>query len=236
MVQEMQTPAIAQILEQLGFDFFMIDMESGAYSLETATNILRVGRLLEMCPLVRVASLEYHLIARVLDQGAMGVMLPRVEKCSEVEMLVETMKYPPMGKRGFASSAPHTDYLSSPVPEFLEVNNQDTLVIAQIELKAAVDRIDEILAVPGIHVALVGPQDLAISLGVPGETGHPIVVDAIDKVLASAQKQDVVAGIHMGKIAPLKIWMEKGMRMIMLGSDLSFLMSAGREGLTQLRE
>src|SRR5262249_46340581 len=80
MVQEVRTPAIAQILSRVGFDFFMIDMEHGAYSLETAADIIRVARLCDLCPLVRVRSLEYHLIAGALDQGAMGIMLPRVER------------------------------------------------------------------------------------------------------------------------------------------------------------
>src|SRR5438445_11182135 len=85
MIQEVRTPAIAQILKEVGFDFFMIDMEHGSYSLETAAEILRVGRLLDLCPLVRVASPDYDLIARTLDQGAMGIMLPRVETRAHVE-------------------------------------------------------------------------------------------------------------------------------------------------------
>jgi 2-dehydro-3-deoxyglucarate aldolase/4-hydroxy-2-oxoheptanedioate aldolase len=93
MVQEVRTPAIAQILKAVGFDFFMIDMEHGAYSLETEAEILRVGRLLDLCPLVRVASPDYDLIARTLDQGAMGIMLPRVERREHVEALVKGMRF-----------------------------------------------------------------------------------------------------------------------------------------------
>lgn len=95
MIQECNTPALAQIFKQAGFDFFMIDREHGPFSLETTAHLLRVGRLLDLCPLVRVASPEYHLIAGPLDHGAMGIMLPRVESRSHVETLVECMKYPP---------------------------------------------------------------------------------------------------------------------------------------------
>ena len=235
MVQEMHTPAIAQILKQVGFDFLMVDLESSSFSLETTTEIIRVGRLLDMCPLVRVASPEYHLIARVLDQGAMGVMVPRIETRNEAIKIVESAKYPPMGKRGCSSNAPHAEYSLGPLREFLEINNEDTLVIIQIELKAAVERIDELLAVRGVDVALVGPTDLSISLGVPGETGHSSVEEAIEKVIAAAQRHNVAAGIHMASVEPLKRWMTKGMRMIMLSSDLGFLTAAGASGASQLR-
>jgi len=235
MVQELRTPAIAQILKQIGYDFFMIDMEHGSYSLETAADLLRVGRLLDMCPLVRAGHLEYGRIAGPLDQGAMGIMLPRVETRQQVEALVEAMKYPPLGKRGCSSDAPHSEYDFGPLPQFLEINNEDTLVIVQIERKAAVERIDELLSVSGVDVALIGPEDLSVSLGVAGQTSHAIEVEAIEHVIAAAQRHGVVPGIHMGSVAALRRWMAKGMRMVMYSSDLGFLMEAGAAGVAGLR-
>ncbi len=235
MVQEVPNPSIAQILHAVGFDFFMIDMEHGAFSLESAAQILRVGRILDMCPLVRVRSPEYHLIAAPLDHGAMGIMLPRVESRGDVEALVEAMKYPPAGKRGCSSDAPHSEYRFGPLPEFLETNNDDTLVIAQIERKEAIDRIDDVLATPGVDVALVGAEDLSVSLGVPGETRSAQVIEAIDEVVAAAERHNVVSAIHLGSVDYLETWAAKGMRMLMYGSDLQFLMEASEEGLTRLR-
>lgn len=234
MVQECNTPSLAQIFKQVAFDFFMLDREHGPYSLETAAHLLRVGRLLDLCPLVHVASPEYHLITGPLDHGAMGIMLPRVESRSQVETLVECMKYPPLGKRGCSSDAPHAEYHFGPLPEFLETQNEDTLVIAQIERKVAIERIDDILAAPGVDVALIGPEDLSVSLGVPGQTRHPSVVEAVETVIASANRHKVVAGIHMGGVEPLVGWMAKGMRMIMYSSDLGFLMEASALGLGRL--
>ena len=235
MVQEVTNPSIAQILNAVGFDFFMIDMEHGLFSLESAAHILRVGRILDMCPLVRVRSPEYHLIAAPLDHGAMGIMLPRVESRSEVEALVEAVKYPPLGKRGCSSDAPHSEYQYGRLSEFLETNNDDTLVIAQIERKEAVDRIDEVLSTPGVDVALVGSEDLSVSLGVPGETQSAQVVEAIDSVIATADRNNVVAGIHLGSVESLETWASKGMRMLMYGSDLQFLMESSQQGLNWLR-
>jgi len=153
-----------------------------------------------------------------------------------VEKLVECMKYPPMGKRGCSSDAPHSEYDFGPLPEWLAANNEDTLVIAQIERKIAVEGIDDLLSVPGVDAALIGPEDLSVSLGAPGETGHPLVVGAIEKVIAAAQRHGVVPGIHMGSVERLRGWMARGMRLIMYSSDLGFIMEAGAAGLGQLRE
>ena len=234
MVQEVRTPAIAQILKQVGFDFFMLDMEHSAYNLETAAEIIRLARLIDFCPLVRVAGPQYELIARVLDQGAMGVMVPRVESRNDVEVLVESLKYPPVGKRGMSSDAPHSGYDFKPLPEVVETNNEDTIAIAQIERQAAVENIDNILSVPGVDVALVGPEDLSVSLGVPGESTHPRVIEAVETMIESAKRNHVVSAIHGGSFEFLQGWLEKGMGMIMYASDLDFLMSSKAE-LDRLR-
>lgn len=235
MIQEVRTPAISQIVKAMGYDFFMLDMEHGSYNLETAADIIRVARLVDLCPLVRVASPEYDLVARTLDQGAMGIMMPRIEAREQVERFIEAMKYPPQGKRGCSSDAPHSEYNFGPLPEFLEINNQDTLSIVQIERKVAVEHLDELLSVPGVDAALIGPEDLSVSLGYPGESGHPVVVEAIEKVIAAARRHNIAPGLHMGSIEKLRGWMAKGMRLIMYSSDLSFLLEAGAAGLGQLR-
>ena len=235
MVQEFTNPSIAQILSVVGFDFFMIDMEHGAFGLETAAQMLRVGRLLDLCPLVRVRSPAYHLIAGPLDHGAMGIMLPRVEERREVEELVQAVKYPPVGKRGCSSDAPHSEYRFGKLAEFVENNNEDTLVIAQIERREAIDRIDELLSIPGVDAALIGSEDLSVSLGVPGETQSMLVVEAIQEVIDAAERHDVVSGIHLGNVESLETWAAKGMRLLMFGSDLQFLMEASEQGLTRLR-
>jgi len=140
-----------------------------------------------------------------------------------------------VGHRGLSSDAPHSEYDFVPLDEFVDVNNQDTMAIVQIERKAAIERIDELLSVPGVDVALIGPEDLSLSLGVPGQTDHPMVVEAIETVIASAQRNGVVPGIHMGNIELLLRWHEKGMRMIMYDSDLGFLMAASASGVSELR-
>lgn len=236
MVQEVRTPAIAQILKQVGFDFFMLDMEHGAYDLETAAEIIRTARLAGIAPLVRVAGPQYELIGRILDQGAVGVMLPRVESAADVELLVQSTKYPPLGKRGLSSDAPHSGYDFRPLAEFVRINNEDTVAIAQIERKAAIEDIDAILSVPELDVALIGPEDLSVSLGLGGEDTAARVRAAIEAMIAAANRHGVVAAIHMGNVDALQAWLARGMDMVMYSSDLGFLMGdSSKGGLERLR-
>ena len=236
MVQEVRTPAIAQILKQVGFDFFMLDMEHGAFNLETAAEIIRAARLADIPPLVRVAGPQYELIGRILDQGAVGVMLPRVECRADVELLVQSIKYPPLGKRGMSSDAPHSGYDFRPLAEFVRINNEDTIAIAQIERRAAIENIDDILSVPGVDVALVGPEDLSVSLGLAEPDVPGRVSTAIEAMMAAATRHSVVAAIHMGNVDALRAWLAKGMGLVMYSSDLGFLMGdPSKGGLERLR-
>jgi 2-dehydro-3-deoxyglucarate aldolase/4-hydroxy-2-oxoheptanedioate aldolase len=236
MVQEVRTPSIAQILKQVGFDFLMLDMEHGAFDLETAAEIIRAARLAGIPPLVRVAGPQYELIGRILDQGAIGVMLPRVESRAEVELLVQSIKYPPLGKRGMSSDAPHSGYDFKPLAEFVQMNNEDTIAIAQIERKAAIQGIDAILSVPGVDVALVGPEDLSVSLGLDEHDLQGRVNAAIEAMMAAAARHGVVSAIHMGSVEALQAWLRKGMSMAMYSSDLGFLLGdPSKGGLDRLR-
>ena len=235
MLHNVTTPAMAQIIKEIGFDFFMIDAEHGPYTINDIAGLVRVGRILDMCPMVRIASPEYHLISQPLDQGAMGLMLPRVATRADVEKFVDSMKYPPVGSRGCSTGAPHGEYQSCPMAEFVEINNEDTLAIAQIERVEAVENIDQILSVPGVDAAVIGPTDLSVSLGIPGQTDHPKIVKAIEHVIEAANRHNVVPGVHMGRVESLQAWMAKGMRLIMYGSDTVFFKDAAAK-LAQLRE
>ena len=235
MVQEVRSPGIAQILAAAGFDFFFIDMEHGPYDLQTVADMVRVGRLAGIAPFIRVPDLVYFLMSRPLDAGAQGLMVPRVDTPDQVRKVVSYMKYPPVGERGCAVQRGHSDYLSVPTKEFMEWANEHTLVIIQIESKEAVENIDEMVSIPGVDVALIGPNDLSVSLGIPGEQTHPMEVEAIEKVIAACKKHGVAPGIHTGNVDQLKGWMEKGMRFITWSGDIPMLMNASQTALKALR-
>ena len=236
MIGDIRMPAIGNILAEVGFDFVFIDMEHGPYDIEDVDTLCRVARLAGIVPLVRVPDTEYFLMSRPLDAGAQGLMIPRVRSRDQVEFIVRSAKYPPTGERGCSLLKGHSDYHAEPVKDFVRQANEENMVILQIELKEAVEHIDELLSVPGVDVALIGPNDLSLSLGIPDEFSNPLLEASIQKVVDSCQRHGVVAGIHIANTDILRRWMRKGMRMITWSSPLHMMMSAARAGLQTLRQ
>ena len=224
MIQEITSPFIVHAFANAGFDFVYVDLEHGRFSLETAASLIQTIRLTQMIPLVRVPDNQYHLIARVLDAGACGVMIPRVEKREQAENAVQAVRYPPLGQRGLAVARGHNDYRRQNSLTFSEEANRENLVIVQIESKAAVESVDEIVSVPGVDVALVGPGDLSQSLGITLKMDDPTMVAAIEKVVAACKKHNVVVGLHVGDLKAIKHWSQNGILLLSGSSDLDILL------------
>ncbi|GAB4520026.1 MAG: aldolase/citrate lyase family protein [Anaerolineae bacterium] len=234
MVTDMRSPAIAMLFANAGFDFMFIDMEHGAYDLETVADIIKVARLAGIVPLVRVPDALYHLIARVLDAGAMGVMVPRVETRETVEQAVAALRYPPVGVRGCSTMKGNSDYQGGPLWEFTRHANDNILAVMQIERKEAIDHIDELLSVPGVDVALIGPADLTLSLGAPSPQ-DPMVQEAIQKVIDAGKRHGVATGIHLRDVEQLKMWRSRGMTMLTYSTEVDFILNGARAGIAALR-
>ena len=124
-----------------------------------------------MMPIVRVADIQYALIARALDCGAMGILLPRIESPEVLARAVSWTFFPPLGVRGYGLGPPQVEYEPATIPQIMEHRNANTMVVLQIETKLALERREELLAVPGVDAVMVGPADLSISLGCAGEFG-----------------------------------------------------------------
>jgi len=235
MIDEVRSPAIAEIFVTAGFDFFFIDMEHGAYDLITAADIMKAARLAGITPLVRVPDARYHPKGRILDSGALGLMLPRVRTYNEVEEFVAEVKYPPLGCRGCFVTGANNDYAPQSTDTFIEEANQETLVIVQVELEEAIENIDAILSVSGVDVAMLGLGDLSVSLGVPGQSKHAKVVEAADRVIEACNRHSIVPAIHLGNTEALVEWMHKGVRMITWSTDIWMLLNSGRDAVRRLR-
>src|SRR5687768_12480588 len=167
--QQFRSPDVPRILAAAGYNWTFIDCEHGGFDLETVQDLCRVAVPAGLCPIVRVAELHYSLVARSLDCGAQGIIFPRVELPELLEKAVTWARFPPRGIRGYGLMPLHVDHEAVSVPQIIEHMNENTMVVLQIETLAAVDRRDELLSVPGIDAVMIGPMDLSISLGVPGE-------------------------------------------------------------------
>ncbi|MCA1554823.1 MAG: aldolase, partial [Chloroflexi bacterium] len=175
MITDARTPAVAQVLANAGFDFFILDTEHGSYSMETVADLMLMSRLVGIAPFVRVPDGAYPWIARTLDAGALGIMLPRVRTREQVEAFVHAAKYPPLGERGMAAGRGNTMYRGMKLAEYAPLANDATFLILQIETREAIEHIDDLLSVEGVDAALIGPNDLHMSLGVPSDGEHPQV-------------------------------------------------------------
>jgi 2-keto-3-deoxy-L-rhamnonate aldolase RhmA len=228
MVRMIRNPAIAPLAARAGLDFIMLDLEHGPFNLETVEDIFKAGRPLGLGCFARVPELSRGWVSRILDAGATGVMVPMLETVAEAELLVRWAKYGPLGGRGFGGIGGHTDFdaiAPGATLEFMAKANAETLTIAQIETARAVENADAIAAVPGLDALLIGPNDLAISLGCAGDFMGEILHDAIGRVAAAAATHGKIFGMHAGDPL-LERWIPKGLTLVMNNLDGNMLAAA----------
>jgi 2-keto-3-deoxy-L-rhamnonate aldolase RhmA len=189
----------------------------------------------ETVPLVRVAWNDPVLIKPVLDIGAAGVIVPFVRTADEARRAVEACLYPPAGVRGFGPRrASHYGRLGG--PEYCREANESVIVIAQIEHVDAVRNLDEILAVPELTSIVIGPNDLAGSLGLIGQPRHPRVLEAIQTIIATARRKNVPVGLATGYDAvQLVEWASEGVQWLAIANDTSLLLQAATTVAQQVR-
>ena len=237
MILVFDNPDVVNMLQVCGFDYFVLDCEHGAFDLRQAADILGRAKSLGLPAVVRVPSAQREVILKYMDMGAAGLMLPNCDSVEKARALVQHAKYHPLGQRGVSVMRAHNGY-ERPVAgmaDYMRGANKATLLMIQIESPAGVDNVADMLAVDGIDAAFVGPNDLSQSMGIMGQLDHPRFLDALDRVIAAAKGHNKYAGIHMTEAAALRTWMEKGMTLNMWSNDVAMLMSAGQQGLTQLR-
>jgi 2-dehydro-3-deoxyglucarate aldolase/4-hydroxy-2-oxoheptanedioate aldolase len=218
-----------QMFAAAGLDYVMIDTEHSAYDEMTLRRLVGTARMAGITPVVRVPDVQYHLIARVLDMGALGIMVPRVGTREDVEELVAAVKYPPWGKRGCGAVDLQNDFLPTSVAEHIARANEETLIIIQIELREAVERIEELVSVEGVDVAMMGPVDLTVSLGIPGEFQSPIFLQAVERVIEACEKAGVASGTHVRTYETVEFWANKGMRFLTCTNDMLLLIDGIEE-------
>lgn len=235
MITEFRSPEVIRILAAAGMDFVFIDGEHSSYDRVDILEMIRGGKASDITCLVRVADSEYHLIAGTLDSGAQGIMVPRIETREQVEKIVSYSKYPPVGVRGYGPRGIITDYEKLKTADWIETINEQVLIVLQIEKRKAVDSIEDLLTVDEVDAALIGPQDLSISLGIPGEQHNPKFIEAVQKVVDACEKQDLASGIHVRDIKDLLFWKKRGMRLLTYSTDSRLLMASAASATREIR-
>ena len=232
---QLRSPDAVRSLAAAGLDWVFFDAEHGAFDLETLQDLMRVAVTAGLCPIVRVADLQYALIARALDCGAQGVLLPRVESPELLEKAMSWTRFPPLGTRGFGLGPPQLDYEAVSMSDAIAHVNANVLVVLQIETRTALERIDELLAVPHIDAVLIGPADLSISLGVHGQFDHPRMISTMEKRRDRCVHHGIAPGAHLRALSLARYWRERGLRFLSCNSDIGFIMDKASETVSALR-
>jgi len=220
------TVEIAKMVSAAGLDWLFLDTEHSPFDQRTIHDILQVCLLTPLTPVVRVADFQYDLVARTLDSGAEGIMFPRTESAEVLARAVSWAKFPPEGIRGFGLGPPQIGYETASIDEVREHQNRENLVIAQIESVRGLEALDEIAAVEGLDALLLGPADMSISLGVPGDWEAPKLWDAIDRVIDACNRAGKWPAIHVRSTDFATKAMDRGMKLVSAGADAAVMWGA----------
>jgi 2-dehydro-3-deoxyglucarate aldolase/4-hydroxy-2-oxoheptanedioate aldolase len=234
-VSMIRSPEIARILAAAGLDWTYLDSEHGGFDLETLQDLARAANDNGLCPIVRVAELQYALVARALDAGAQGVLFPRVESPELLAQAISWTRFPPLGVRGFGLQPTHLNYEMRTMPDIIAHMNEHVMVVLQIETVTAMNRVDELLAVPGVDAVMIGPADLSVSLGVPGQFEHPSMIAAIEKIRDACKRAGVAPGIHVRFPKLAQYWRDHGLTFLSCNSEIGFLLEKAQETVAALR-
>jgi 2-dehydro-3-deoxyglucarate aldolase/4-hydroxy-2-oxoheptanedioate aldolase len=236
MMFEFSTTGIARIAAEAGAEFAVFDMEHTGWSMETIRMLMATSRAADLVPMVRVPSLQYHFIARVLDVGAMGVVVPLVADRTQARQIVESAKYPPAGRRGVAAGVAHDDYQGGDLMAMIRQTNDEVMILAQIETIEGVNNVEEIAAVDGIDALWIGQFDLTTSMGIPGQFDHPDFLGTTQRVIEACRRQKKTAVLSATDVDTLCRGPSEGYRMLVYLGDLWIYQQALRRGFTTIRK
>ena len=235
MVFEMFTPGLPQILRNAGADYVLYDMEHTGLGFETLKTQFALCRGLDLVPMVRVPRGEYHFIARALDIGALGVMVPMVGTAEEAAHIVSCTRYPPQGRRGAAFGFAHDDYQGGDVAAKMAAIHARTMVIAQIETAEGLANVEAIAATDGVDALWLGHFDLTNFMGIPGQFGHPDYVAAVKRIATACEANGKAAAYLATDEALAREYIGKGYRLLGYGIDQLLLQSALANGMAAMR-
>lgn len=235
MLFEFGTRGIAEILATTDLDFVIIDSEHAAFSIAEIADLVSWFKTTTIAPFVRIPQIDYHWIARTLDQGALGIMVPNVKTGAEARAIVDAAKYLPAGKRGVIMGNAHTDFKSVNPAEQMDYANRNTTIICQIESVEGMENLEAIATTPGVDVLWVGHFDLTNSQGIPGQFHNPQFIDALEQVVATCRKHGLAAGIQPGNLAQAEEWIKLGFNVISYSADFFVYAAAMQEAVKGVR-
>jgi 2-keto-3-deoxy-L-rhamnonate aldolase RhmA len=228
--------SVAEIMARAGFDWLVVDLEHSVISIDVAGDLIRTIDLCGVAPLVRLTSNDPDQIKRVMDAGAHGIVVPMIVAAEEAARAVAATRYAPAGFRGVGLS--RAQGYGGGFQDYLEWQVDGPLVIVQIEHRAALDRLEEILKVPGVDGFMVGPYDLSCSMGIPGQFDRPEFIAAMKYIRETGQRLGCPSGVHIVEpdLQLLEQCLREGYTFIAFGVDIRVLDAGMRVAPAKLKE
>ena len=227
-------PTLVDIVSLFGWDFLIFDGEHGTLEPRECENLVRSAELHDVTAIVRVPVNQPHVILRLMDTGAQGCQVPWVQDATDAERAVQSVKYGPRGTRGLAGVRAADYGQRGSLGEYVRKANEETLIVVHVETAGAVDQVDQIAAVDGVDVIFLGPNDLSHSLGVPGETRHPTVLEHLERAASATLDAGKVLGVTVPDADAALAWIARGARYIT--TPLEAVLAAGsRDYLSRAR-
>ena len=235
-LRQSRTVDIGKIMATSGYDWLFIDMEHNSMDIDIASQISVAAQDAGITPIIRVPDFAHHHATRVLDCGAMGVVFPHVENADIAKKLVSYCLYPPKGHRSMTGVLPQLDFKQNAIAEVASIINENMLIVIMLESPEAIENVETIAAIDGVDVVLIGTNDLCMEMGIPGDYSNPKVKNAYIKVIEACKKYGKTPG--MGGVYNEELmseYIKMGMKFILSGSDLSFMMQSASQRSNKLR-
>ena len=236
ILRQSRTVDIAPIMKSCGYDWLFLDLEHNSMDLDAAVQIAVAALGVGIAPVARVPAGQLWMATRFLDGGGLGIVVPHVDTPEEANRIAQALRYPPVGHRSVAGGLPHLGYERAGLAETCAAINAATLVIVMLETPTAIANADVIAAVPGIDSLLIGTNDLAMEIGIPGSFADDRIVAAYQSVCSACRAHGKFAGIGgIADEALLRRYIGMGVRLVLPGSDLSFMAAAATQTAAAMR-
>ena len=238
MIKHARTVDIALAARTCGFDALYFDLQHSTVPEDVVGQVSAAAVQAGITPIVRIPDRGYGTALRLLDAGALGIVVPDLTTAEDAKEAVMHCKFGPLGNRSNAGRYPHFAYQAVPAVEARSALNDNTLLIVMIESAAALENVEAIAAVPGVDIVHIGSIDLSADLGFPGQNSHPKVLGAIERVVSACRKHGKVpgmGGLSGGGTKPYEQAIKLGARFFSAANEWSLMMAAGEERVRELR-
>lgn len=227
-------PAFVEIMGRAGLDFVLIDTEHTPNPVERVEHLIRAAEASGITPLVRVNNNHHTPILTALDAGARGIVVPSVNTAEQAQAVVRSARYAPQGERGLAGIVRAAHYGFTPLADYVERANEETLIMVQVEHVEAVRNLDEILAVDGIDAIFIGPMDLSQSMGLTGQLEHPEFRRTIHDIITRGRAAGKEVAIFCVSAEDAAYWRNAGATILTIGAEVTLFASAVKDLMTKL--